>query len=95
MTDNELSDLLRQLETEFKAKYTYIDVNLKKLKKSKIYGVSVTIKYKTERTYYTCTFTENASVTTLRRHLYNIVNKKGEEYARREKRISAKRQASI
>lgn len=95
MTDIELNNLLRQLEAEFEAKYPIMTVSLRANKKRKITGLMITIRYRNNRVYYTCSFTENTSITTLRRHLYDIVNRKGEEYARKQKRISKPGKADI
>lgn len=96
MNDTELNTLLRQLEAEFEAKYPFMTVSLRAQKSRKLYGVSVAIhKGKSNVAYYSCSFTENASITTLRRHLYNAVNKEGEEYVRRKKRIPKKSTSTV
>lgn len=96
MNDTELNTLLRQLEAEFEAKYPFMTVSLRAQKSRKLYGVSVAIREgKNNVVYYSSSFTENASITTLRRHLYNVVNKEGEEYVRRKKRIPKKSTSTV
>ena len=95
MQEQEINAIITQLEAEFKAKYPFMDVLLRKQRTSKIYGLSAQIKYKGKSTYYSFSFTENLTEATLRRHIYAIVNKKGEEYARREKELLKKSKSII
>lgn len=88
MQETEINSLITQLKAEFEAKYPFMTVSLSQQKASRIYGIKAMIRCKNDRTYHSFNFTENITEATLRRHIYGIVNKKGEEYARKNKKIS-------